>query len=116
MAGRFPTETWTVSLEDVHSYAASLLRLGRGMVALHSPDSPPEQPLELYDFEGCPYCRKVRETLTELDFDYVCRPCGKGSNNRRFVEENGGKQQQTAVSPPRGSQPRRDDVRVRGHY
>lgn len=91
--GRFPTETWEMSLEDAHSYTVSLLRLGRGMMALHDPDPSPRQPLELYDFEGCPYCRKVREVLTELDLEYVCRPCGKGSNNRQFVEAEGGKQQ-----------------------
>lgn len=93
MPGKFPTETLRMSLEDAHSYLASITRLGRGMVVMSSPDDPPDEPLELYDFEGCPYCRKVRETLTELDLEYVCRPCGRGSDNRNFVEEQGGKQQ-----------------------
>ena len=26
---------------------------------------------ELWDFEACPYCRKVREVLSELDLDYL---------------------------------------------
>lgn len=27
--------------------------------------------LELYQSEGCPYCKKVRETLSELGISYV---------------------------------------------
>lgn len=27
--------------------------------------------LELYQFEGCPYCQKVREKLSELGVSYV---------------------------------------------
>ncbi len=29
--------------------------------------------LELYQKEGCPYCHKVRQKMTELDLDYICR-------------------------------------------
>lgn len=29
--------------------------------------------LELYQFEGCPYCATVRETLDDLGLDYVVR-------------------------------------------
>lgn len=56
---------------------------------MESPEHPPQEPLELFEFEGCPYCRKVREALTELDLNYVCRPCGKGSANRGTVREKG---------------------------
>jgi len=35
----------------------------------------PEKPLTLYEFEACPFCRKVRETLSVLDLDVVVRPC-----------------------------------------
>jgi glutathione S-transferase len=75
---------------DVHSYAVSVIRLGRGWYATAGRVQP-EQPLELFEFEACPYCRKVREVLTELDIAYVCRPCPKGSNNRKTVVERGGK-------------------------
>jgi glutathione S-transferase len=51
----------------------------------------PEQLLDLYDFEACPFCRKVREVLSELDLDYVSHPCGRGSNNRAIVRERGGR-------------------------
>jgi glutathione S-transferase len=50
--------------------------------------------LHLYDIESCPFCRLVREALTELDLDAVIYPCPKGG--RRFrpeVTEKGGRQQ-----------------------
>lgn len=54
----------------------------------------PEQMLELYDIENCPYCRLVREALTELDLDAVILPCPKsGERFRPEVEELGGKAQ-----------------------
>lgn len=93
MPGKFPQETLSINLNDAHSYFLSILRSVRGLIALSEPDNPPEEPLELYEFEGCPYCRKVREVLTELDLEYVCRPCGKGSNNRDKIRKLGGKEQ-----------------------
>jgi glutathione S-transferase len=48
----------------------------------------------LYDMENCPYCRLVREALTELDLDAAIKPCPKGG--RRFrpeVKQRGGKHQ-----------------------
>src|SRR3954447_22751460 len=35
----------------------------------------PAKMLELYEFEACPFCRKVREALTMLDLDALVRPC-----------------------------------------
>ncbi len=54
----------------------------------------PRETLHLYDIEGCPFCRLVREALTELDLDAVIYPCPKGG--RRFrpeVAKRGGQQQ-----------------------
>ena len=54
----------------------------------------PAQPLQLYDFEACPYCRKVREALSILDLDAIVYPCPKGGGRFRLeVERRGGKQQ-----------------------
>ncbi len=54
----------------------------------------PEQLLELYDIENCPYCRLVREALTELDLDVLIFPCPKrGKRFRPEVVEKGGKAQ-----------------------
>jgi glutathione S-transferase len=50
--------------------------------------------LKLYDIEASPYCRMVREVLTELDLEALILPCPKGG--RRFRQEAqaiGGKQQ-----------------------
>ena len=52
----------------------------------------PEKTLELYEFEGCPFCRKVREALTVLDLDAMIYPCPKGGPRfRPMVRERGGK-------------------------
>ena len=50
--------------------------------------------LQLYDIENCPYCRLVREALTELDLDVQNLPCPKkGLHFRPKVAELGGKTQ-----------------------
>lgn len=43
----------------------------------------PAQPLELYEFEGCPFCRKVREAVHILDLDVLFYPCPKGGATYR---------------------------------
>ncbi|RME60814.1 glutaredoxin [Candidatus Parcubacteria bacterium] len=49
--------------------------------------------IELYQFEQCPYSRKVREKLTELHLDWVARSAPKGSPQRQKLIELGGKDQ-----------------------
>jgi glutaredoxin len=57
-------------------------------------DRRPAQLIELYEFEGCPFCRKVREAVAILDLDVLFYPCPKGSTiYRPMVEKLGGKQQ-----------------------
>ncbi len=52
----------------------------------------PEKPLELYEFEACPFCRKVREALTVLDLEATVYPCPKGGPRfRPEVKRRGGK-------------------------
>jgi glutathione S-transferase len=54
----------------------------------------PKQPLEIYEFEGCPFCRKAREALSMLDLEVVVRPCPKrGHRYRDEVIRRGGKAQ-----------------------
>ena len=56
--------------------------------------SKPGQMLQLYDIENCPYCRMVREVLTELDLDAEIFPCpSSGERFRPDVVERGGKAQ-----------------------
>ncbi|KAI4318825.1 hypothetical protein MLD38_032490 [Melastoma candidum] len=54
----------------------------------------PEKPIEIYEFESCPFCRKVREIIAILDLDVVFYPCPRnGPNFRPKVAEMGGKKQ-----------------------
>ncbi len=88
MLGRF----WDFA-DEARSMAATTARFGRGMAARPAPRRP-ERLLELYEFEACPYCRVVREALTELDLDVLVRPCPKGGTRYRpRVTELGGKAQ-----------------------
>ncbi len=75
------------------SLAATFLRAGVG-IATRPAAVRPAQLLELYEFEGCPHCRLVREVFTELDLDALVLPCPKGgTRHRRTVVERGGKAQ-----------------------
>lgn len=50
--------------------------------------------LQLFEFEACPFCRRVREALTELDVSVEVYPCPKGSvRHREIVRKLGGKEQ-----------------------
>ncbi len=54
----------------------------------------PAKRLELYEFEACPFCRKVREALTMLDLEVLLKPTPRGGE--RFRPEGvarGGKRQ-----------------------
>jgi len=76
------------------SLLASQLRGWRGTAAFRPVEKQPEQLLELYEYEDCPYCRLVRETLTELDLDAQIYPCPKGGTRfRPRVKVLGGKYQ-----------------------
>ena len=72
------------TLDVATSLGASAARLGTGMAVAHTGKRPAE-PLVLYDFEACPFCRKAREALSILDLDAMIYPCPKGG--RRFREE-----------------------------
>jgi glutathione S-transferase len=78
---------------DVASSAlVLLLRLGAGYSARPA-GRPSEKLLELYEFEACPFCRRVRESLSEFDIDALVRPCPKGGTRfRPRVVDLGGKE------------------------
>jgi glutathione S-transferase len=87
---------------DVSSFAATVVRLGRGIRPAVTADrrAAPARLLELYDFEGCPYCRKVREVLCELDLDYLAHPVAHGSPRRAELVRRGGKMQAPYLVDP----------------
>lgn len=56
------------------------------------PKTRPAQPLRLFEFEACPFCRKVREAVSVLDLDVYVFPCPRGSVvYREYVKAKGGK-------------------------
>jgi glutathione S-transferase len=82
MAGNFPTSL--------------ISTLVRGTIGISSEPAPvqPAVNLQLYDIENCPYCRLVREALTELALDAEIYPCPKkGERYRPEVIARGGKAQ-----------------------
>ncbi len=73
------------------SFLASLLRLGAGAPA---PRAAQKQPIILYEFEGCPFCRFAREAVSQSGVSVLVRPCPKGGKRfRPAVRELGGKAQ-----------------------
>lgn len=68
-------------LRALASFGTSLLRVNRGVV-VKGRRKAPQKPLELFEAEYCPFCRHVREALTELDLDAMVYPVPK--RGKRF--------------------------------
>jgi glutathione S-transferase len=66
------------------SLAATVVRLPSGL-RVTTLGKRPVEPLRLYEFEACPFCRKVREALSMLDLEADVLPCPK--NGLRFRPE-----------------------------
>ena len=64
------------------SLAVTLIRGGAGM-SVGALSERPAQTLQLYEFEACPFCRKVREALSILDLSAEIYPCPKGGKRYR---------------------------------
>jgi glutathione S-transferase len=82
------------ALDLTTSLVASSFRRWRGTLASAPVQQQPARPLELYEYEASPYCRLVREVLTELDLDALVRPCPQGGKRfRPLAVALGGKSQ-----------------------
>lgn len=80
-------------LNVLGSVVSSTVEAWRGSAVLKGATTP-ALPLKLYDMEGCPFCRTVREALTALGIDAEIYPCPKGGSRfRQEVQKLGGKQQ-----------------------
>ena len=72
------------------SLATSIVRGGAGMSVGVLGERPAKR-LALYEFEGCPFCRKVREAFSILDLEADVYPCPKrGPRFRPEVVRRGG--------------------------
>lgn len=83
-------------IEVSTSGLASITRLPFGSNASSQFLTRPEplQSLKLFEFESCPFCRRVREALTDLDLSVEVYPCPKDAQfNRQKVLSLGGKEQ-----------------------
>ncbi len=60
--------------------------------------------LELYQFEGCPFCQQVRDTLDMLGLDYIVRTVPRESARRDRVQAVSGQTQvPVLIDPERGT-------------
>ena len=55
--------------------------------------------LTLYEYEACPFCRRVREVISHLDLVVEIVPCAKGSAHRAAVEAAAAEKGVTATYP-----------------
>jgi glutaredoxin len=82
-----------MALNVASSLLSTVIRSTNGIQATPARNKPADL-LQLYDIENCPYCRLVREALTELDLDLLILPCPKqGKRFRKELTERGGKAQ-----------------------
>jgi len=87
-------------LDLATSVTATLSRLASGGSVGNLGDRP-ETPLQLFEFESCPYCRKVREALSILDLTAEIFPCPKeGPRFRKQAKKLGGKVQFPYLADP----------------
>jgi glutathione S-transferase len=83
----------SATIDALVNSLAGTVRGWRGTTAFTAPARRPEKLLQLYDIEASPYCRLVREVLTELDLDVLILPCPVGGTRfRPRAEAVGGKQ------------------------
>jgi glutathione S-transferase len=100
---------------DVGSSIAATLARGAQGLRVRRVGRRPALPPILYDFESCPFCRKVREALTVLDLDADIRPCPKGGTRFRpeLVSRGGKAQFPYLVDPNTGKEMYESDAIVR---
>ena len=85
---------------------ATLVRLGGGGRA-RPVARQPEKLLELYEFEACPFCRRLREAMSELDLDAMVYPCPRGGTRfRPKVAAMGGRARFPCLVDPNPAEPR----------
>lgn len=98
-SGGDPSQGRNYLLEEATTSLSTLTRLPWGSRSLFDDSqladrTEPLMRLQIFEFEACPFCRRVREALTELDLSAEIYPCPKGSvRHRQMVRSFGGKEQ-----------------------
>jgi glutathione S-transferase len=66
----------------------------------------PAQPVTIYEFQGCPFCRKVRVAVSALGLDVLFKPCPSGGKHWRpeAIEKGGKSQFPYMVDPNTGTE------------
>ncbi|PIA40961.1 hypothetical protein AQUCO_02300022v1 [Aquilegia coerulea] len=107
-SGSDPSQDRNNLVEVATSSLSTLARLPWGSrsiyESLHDPVIAAKDPpmrLRLFEFEACPFCRRVREAMAELDLSVEVYPCPKGSiRHREIVKQLGGKEQYPFLLDP----------------
>lgn len=73
----------THQLKIASSALASSARGWRGSLSFRPTTRQPEQLPRLYEYEASPFCRFVREALSEMDIDALILPCPRGGTRFR---------------------------------
>ncbi len=77
-----------MNLALLMSRLSTAARFGAGRTVSERLGARPAQALILYEYESCPYCRRVREAITDLDLEVEIRPCPRdGARFRPGVKE-----------------------------
>lgn len=86
--------SWVPESEVPENQYTSFQVAGHKLIETSKLGPRPEKPIEIYEFESCPFCRKVREIVSILDLDVLYYPCPRnGPNFRPKAVQLGGKQQ-----------------------
>ncbi len=64
-------------IKVLQAVVSAIAEGGRGVSGTAFPQQPVKA-LKLYEFEGSPFCRRVREVITLLNLDVEIYPCPKG--------------------------------------
>lgn len=75
-----------------------LLSGGKGGTA--KPSNPPLLPIQVWSYEGSPFCKVVRETLCEFELEHTQISCPRGSPNRQELFDQEGSFQVPFMQDP----------------
>uniref|UniRef100_A0A2N9H362 GST N-terminal domain-containing protein n=1 Tax=Fagus sylvatica TaxID=28930 RepID=A0A2N9H362_FAGSY len=80
-----------LSLGLLTTLTAGLAMIGRwAKGSSYTPSKLPPKPLEIWAYEGSPFCKLVREVLVELELPHLVRSCARGSSKRQILYEKAG--------------------------